>query len=50
VVDECGDASLQWLATDEFTPAADFAWNSFLAWKFDGHTLCEENSGLKGKN
>ena len=41
-----GQVYLQWLATDEIRPSADFVWNAFLAGELDAHTLGKELSSL----
>jgi hypothetical protein len=42
----CGQSYLQWLATDEIRPSADFSWDTFLSGELDAHALGEEFSSL----
>jgi hypothetical protein len=41
---------LQWLATDEIRPSADFCWDALLSGELHVHALCEQLGSLGHKS
>jgi hypothetical protein len=42
--------SLQWLATNEIRPSANFSWDAFFSGQLLAHATGEEFSGLLNNN